>query len=102
MGISKGVSAFLTPLLRFFSVLAGIAWIPIATLWFGYGFGAIVFVIANYLLSDMNPQYWQFWLGLILVLVVLFARGGILGTARLWIESSRQRAQSRARTESPS
>ena len=64
--------------------------------------GAIVFVIANYLLSDMNPQYWQFWLGLILVLVVLFARGGILGTARLWIESSRQRAQSRARTESPS
>lgn len=47
MGISKGVSAFLTPLLRFFSVLAGIAWIPIATLWFGYGFGAIVFVIFN-------------------------------------------------------
>lgn len=47
MGLSKGVSAFLTPLLRFFSVLAGIAWIPIATLWFGYGFGAIVFVIFN-------------------------------------------------------
>jgi branched-chain amino acid transport system permease protein len=50
----------------------------------------------------MNPQYWQFWLGLILVLVVLFARGGILGTARQWIESSRQRALSRARTETPS
>lgn len=64
--------------------------------------GAIVFVIANYLLSDMNPQYWQFWLGLILVLVVLFARGGILGTARQWIESFRLRAQSRARTESRS
>ena len=47
MGVSRGVSAFLTPLLRFFSVLAGIAWIPIATLWFGYGFGAIVFVIFN-------------------------------------------------------
>ncbi|MGX5735917.1 ABC transporter permease [Bosea thiooxidans] len=47
MGISKDVSDFLTPLLRFFSVLAGIAWIPIATLWFGYGFGAIVFVIFN-------------------------------------------------------
>ena len=38
---------FLTPLFRFFSVLAGIAWIPIATLWFGYGFGAITFVIFN-------------------------------------------------------
>ncbi|MFA5663400.1 ABC transporter permease [Castellaniella sp.] len=47
MGINKGVSSFLTPLLRFFSALAGIAWIPIATLWFGYGFGAITFIIFN-------------------------------------------------------
>ena len=47
MGLSKTVSGFFTPLLRFFSVLAGIAWIPIATLWFGYGFGAITFVIFN-------------------------------------------------------
>lgn len=47
MGVSPTVAAFLTPLFRFFSVLAGIAWIPIATLWFGYGFGAIVFVIFN-------------------------------------------------------
>lgn len=47
MGVSQVVSSFLTPLFRFFSVLAGIAWIPIATLWFGYGFGAITFVIFN-------------------------------------------------------
>jgi taurine transport system permease protein len=47
MGVSPIVSSFLTPLFRFFSVLAGIAWIPIATLWFGYGFGAITFVIFN-------------------------------------------------------
>ena len=47
MGVSPGVSGFFTPIFRFFSVLAGIAWIPIATLWFGYGFGAIVFVIFN-------------------------------------------------------
>jgi taurine transport system permease protein len=47
MGLSPAVSSFLTPLFRFFSVLAGIAWIPIATLWFGYGFGAITFVIFN-------------------------------------------------------
>jgi taurine transport system permease protein len=47
MGVSPIVSMFLTPLFRFFSVLAGIAWIPIATLWFGYGFGAITFVIFN-------------------------------------------------------
>lgn len=47
MGVNRHVATILTPLLRFFSVLAGIAWIPIATLWFGYGFGAIVFVIFN-------------------------------------------------------
>jgi NitT/TauT family transport system permease protein/taurine transport system permease protein len=47
MGTVPAVAAFFTPLVRFFSVLAGIAWIPIATLWFGYGFGAITFVIFN-------------------------------------------------------
>jgi NitT/TauT family transport system permease protein/taurine transport system permease protein len=47
MGLNPVVSDFLSPLFRFFSVLAGIAWIPIATLWFGYGFGAITFVIFN-------------------------------------------------------
>jgi taurine transport system permease protein len=47
MGTNRAISTFFTPLLRFFSVLAGIAWIPIATLWFGYGFGAITFVIFN-------------------------------------------------------
>lgn len=47
MGVSETAALLLTPLFRFFSVLAGIAWIPIATLWFGYGFGAITFVIFN-------------------------------------------------------
>ena len=41
--------------------------------------GATVFMIAHHYLSDLNPVYWEFWLGLLLVVVVLFARGGILG-----------------------
>jgi branched-chain amino acid transport system permease protein len=41
--------------------------------------GAAVFMIAHQYLSGVNPIYWQFWLGLLLVVVVLFARGGILG-----------------------
>ncbi len=41
--------------------------------------GATVFMVAHHYLSDLNPIYWQFWLGLLLVVVVLFARGGILG-----------------------
>ena len=41
--------------------------------------GATVFMVARHFLSDVNPIYWEFWLGLLLVVVVLFARGGILG-----------------------
>jgi NitT/TauT family transport system permease protein/taurine transport system permease protein len=47
MAINRWVAAYFTPVLRFFAALAGIAWIPLATLWFGYGFGAITFVIFN-------------------------------------------------------
>jgi branched-chain amino acid transport system permease protein len=41
--------------------------------------GAAAFMVAHHFLSDLNPVYWQFWLGLLLVVVVLFARGGMLG-----------------------
>lgn len=41
--------------------------------------GAAVFMIAQDYLSGVNPVYWQFWLGLLLVAFVFFARGGILG-----------------------
>jgi branched-chain amino acid transport system permease protein len=41
--------------------------------------GATVFMVAHHYLSDLNPVYWQFWLGLLLVVVVLYGRGGILG-----------------------
>ena len=41
--------------------------------------GAIVFMTVHHLLSGIDPQYWQFWLGLVLIAVVLFARGGIMG-----------------------
>lgn len=44
---NRAVAGLFTPVLRFFAVLAGIAWIPLATLWFGYGFGAITFIIFN-------------------------------------------------------
>jgi branched-chain amino acid transport system permease protein len=41
--------------------------------------GAAVFLVMQDVLADINPLYWQFWLGLMLVFVVLLARGGILG-----------------------
>lgn len=47
MGINSYVAAFFTPLLRFSVALAGIAWIPLATLWFGYGNRTVIFIIFN-------------------------------------------------------
>ena len=41
--------------------------------------GAAVFMIAQDYLSGINPVYWQFWIGALLVAIVLFAQGGILG-----------------------
>lgn len=41
--------------------------------------GAAVFILLQDYLSGLNPVYWQFWIGALLVAVVLFARGGILG-----------------------
>ena len=36
-------------------------------------------MIAQYYLSGIDPVYWQFWIGFFLVVIVLFAHGGILG-----------------------
>jgi branched-chain amino acid transport system permease protein len=40
--------------------------------------GAAVYMIAQDRLSSLNPVYWNFWLGLFLVVAVLFARGGLM------------------------
>ena len=41
--------------------------------------GAAVFMLLQDYIAGLNPTYWQFYIGLLLVLIVLFARGGILG-----------------------
>jgi branched-chain amino acid transport system permease protein len=41
--------------------------------------GAALFMIAQDYLSGIDPVYWQFWIGFFLVVLVLFAHGGILG-----------------------
>jgi branched-chain amino acid transport system permease protein len=46
---------------------------------YGALIGAAVFMIAQDYISGLDPAYWQFYIGLLLVLIVLFARGGILG-----------------------
>jgi NitT/TauT family transport system permease protein/taurine transport system permease protein len=47
MGTSKVLSDFFTPLLRLFVGISGIAWIPLITLWLGYGPMVCIFIIWN-------------------------------------------------------
>ena len=49
----------------------------------GYLYGALIgaatFMLLQNYLSNLSAVYWQFWLGLLLVLLFLFARGGLIG-----------------------
>ena len=60
---------------------------------YGALIGTAVFMAAHHLLSGLNPQYWQFWLGAVLVLIVLFARDGIMGLAQRLRERLARRAK---------
>ena len=46
---------------------------------YGAFVGPLVFLVAQDYLAKQFPEYWYFGIGLLLVIVVLFARGGILG-----------------------
>lgn len=46
---------------------------------YGAFIGAPLYMIAQDMLAKGDPVYWLFWLGLVLIGTVLFARGGVLG-----------------------
>jgi len=46
---------------------------------YGAFFGAAVYMILEDYFSKLSPTFWQFGIGLLLVLAVLFARRGVLG-----------------------
>jgi branched-chain amino acid transport system permease protein len=41
--------------------------------------GAIIYLVARDQFSGINPQYWYFWIGMLLIAVVIFLPNGILG-----------------------
>jgi len=47
IALNRHVADTLKPLLTFLQSIAGIAWVPLAIIWFGIGMGTVVFVIAN-------------------------------------------------------
>jgi branched-chain amino acid transport system permease protein len=59
---------------------------------YGAFVGVPLYMIAQDRFSQIDPTYWYFWIGLLLVIVVLFARGGILGLIdALWERVQRRR-----------
>jgi len=46
---------------------------------YGAFIGVPLYMIAQDRFSSIDPVYWFFWIGLLMVLLVTFARGGILG-----------------------
>jgi branched-chain amino acid transport system permease protein len=46
---------------------------------YGAFIGVPLYMIAQNRFSEIDPVYWYFWIGLLMVAVVIFARGGVLG-----------------------
>ena len=59
---------------------------------YGAFVGPLLFLIAQDYLARQFPEYWYFGIGLILVLVVLFARGGVLGISDAIIARMRRKS----------
>ncbi len=59
---------------------------------YGAFVGPLVYLVAQDFLARQFPEYWYLGIGLMLVLVVRFARGGLLGIADALCASVRRRA----------
>jgi branched-chain amino acid transport system permease protein len=46
---------------------------------YGAFIGVPLYMVAQDRFSEIDPVYWYFWIGLLMVSVVVFARGGVLG-----------------------
>jgi branched-chain amino acid transport system permease protein len=46
---------------------------------YGAFVGASLYMIVQDQLAKLEPVFWNFWIGLLLVMLVMFARGGVLG-----------------------
>ncbi|HEY2136253.1 MAG TPA: branched-chain amino acid ABC transporter permease [Xanthobacteraceae bacterium] len=51
---------------------------------YGAFIGVPLYMIAQDRFSTIDPTYWYFWIGLFMVLMVLFAPGGVLGLVARW------------------
>ncbi len=59
---------------------------------YGAFIGAPLYMIVQDILSRIDPAYWFGWIGLLLIAVVMFARGGVLGLLDKAIALARRRS----------
>jgi branched-chain amino acid transport system permease protein len=52
---------------------------------YGAFVGTLAFMLLQNFFSGINPAYWQFWLGLLVVSIAFFARGGLIGVVEKWL-----------------
>ncbi|MDB5407465.1 MAG: branched-chain amino acid transport system permease [Rhodospirillales bacterium] len=52
--------------------------------------GAAIYMVARDQFSGINPQYWYFWIGMLLILVVIFLPNGILGGLAKLVKAGRR------------
>ena len=58
---------------------------------YGAFVGASLYMIAQDQLAKLDPTFWYFWIGLLLVMLVMFARGGVLGLIDRFVHRLRRR-----------
>lgn len=58
---------------------------------YGAFVGAALYMVLQDVLSRWNPVYWPFWIGLLLVIVVLLGRGGVVGGIEATVAALRRR-----------
>ncbi|MEV1329325.1 ABC transporter permease [Micromonospora costi] len=80
LGVSPTLAAFFAPLLRFSVALAGIAWIPIATLWLGYSDSAVIFIVWNAMFFALT---YNAMLGVQQIPIELLRAARSMGTGRV-------------------
>ncbi|MFC0504831.1 ABC transporter permease [Micromonospora costi] len=80
LGVSPTLAAFFAPLLRFSVALAGIAWIPIATLWLGYSDSAVIFIVWNAMFFALT---YNAMLGVQQIPIELLRAARSMGTGRI-------------------
>ena len=51
---------------------------------YGAFIGVPLYMIAQDRFATVDPVYWYFWIGLFMVLLVIFVRGGVLGVVARW------------------